>query len=192
MPRISLRKVHIDGQEWKWYVRGWSASKPKNGDNLVIFDFEKKRYEIEKNVFSHLMNKVVSYRPEMGSLPPGDVVTFIRTFILPLQVVDVGENISMMMTDGFIEFAVADMDRMEDHWWFSRLHVKDHWQRKGYGSWLVDRLKNLARGKPIFVVHGGYDFPREAQVAFYISCGFVEQTEGRFAGGMLYVEKRKG
>ena len=171
--------------------------KPDENTHPVIFDPERKRYEIDGDLYASLIEKATSFCPDVSSIPPGDIVTFIRTFILPLQVTDTKAYVSLTMTDGlssggFISFAVADMDRMEDHWWFSRLHVKDAWQRKGYGSWLVDRLKSLARGIPIFVVPGGYDFPHEAQVAFYTSCGFVEQSEGKFAGGMLYVAKRKG
>lgn len=190
--RISPRNVHVCEQVWKWYVKI---------ENLVLFDPDKKRYEIDKDVFYHLMRKdYAGFRasfPPGSSITPGDVAEFIETFVMPLQIVETETYVSLTMTDGlssggFTSFAVADMDKMEDHWWFSRLHVNGPWQRLGYGTWLVDRLKSLAKGKPIFVVPGGYDFPREAQIAFYTSCGFVEQTEGKFAGGMLFTKKRKG
>jgi len=108
---------------------------------------------------------------------------------LSFRVVATDTNVSVMLVnDSGRCVAIADMDRTDqidadnnDIWWLARLNVKPEYQRKGYGTILIDKLKENAKGLRIIVTPGGYNTPFEIQHDFYESCGFVDQEEGLMA-----------
>lgn len=69
--------------------------------------------------------------------------------------------------------AVADMDRMSNHWWLARLFVNINYRNKGLGRTLINALRENAGEIPIEVMPGGYDIPKKNQFAFYKKCGFI-------------------
>ena len=77
----------------------------------------------------------------------------------------------------------ADMTRMprvegiEDCWWLARMNLKEQ-RRQGIGTRMMTALKHSAKKRPIVVSPGGYDMPKEEQLAFYQACGFKEAQAG--------------
>lgn len=73
----SLRKVHIDGREWKYYLRGERRGK------LIIFSPDGARHEITRYQYTEV-TKTTAPTWDDGIWPiitPGDVKTYIQQAI---------------------------------------------------------------------------------------------------------------
>lgn len=98
-----------------------------------------------------------------------------------LSVNDNGSTVCVnITTDTSWSIACAEMDDMGDHWWISRVLVRDIFlRRQGLGTQLVKTLQEHSRGQKIIVCPGGYDLDYEQQRSFYESCGFIEVKNGQ-------------
>lgn len=180
MAKPSLRSVHIDGQEWKWYVRGAKrCNEYYNYRSPVIFSPDGERTDVPFEMFVSLLWKTGELPfPNLEAVAPGNIVHFIRTFLIPRQIVATDETFSVMILDGSRSIACLNMDLMEDFWWLARVKVEHPWRKQGYGTWMVETAKAHARDKSILVEPGGYDLTHEEQDRFYESCGFISNGDG--------------
>jgi len=86
------------------------------------------------------------------------------------------EHVSVNLQVGHVGVANASIDHVVDHWWVSRVVVKEPFRRQGFGSRCLMRAVELVRemsSEPIVVAPGGYDVPYEVQRAFYARHDFV-------------------
>jgi len=73
---LSLRKIHIDGQEWKWYLK----------DGVVIFSPEKKRTLVEFGTFElfcrNFYDDFALNKDGRFAITPGRISDYIESEIL--------------------------------------------------------------------------------------------------------------
>lgn len=72
---VTLRKVHIDDRQWKWYIRGSCAY--RSYGNLVVFSPNGKRHEISREMWEPGYDR---YRDEENwpNITPGQVTKYIK------------------------------------------------------------------------------------------------------------------
>lgn len=75
----TLRKIHIDEREWKYYFRGNTR-----GGKLIIFNPNGARHEITQDQYIDVMKrKAPTWDDRLWpAITPGDVKTYIEKIIL--------------------------------------------------------------------------------------------------------------
>ena len=89
------------------------------------------------------------------------------------QYASVTEGIGTCAQMSFMPFASGGGE-----WFLNRCIVHKDQRRQGFGSKMLDILKQHADEYAIVVTPGGYGYPLEDQIAFYESCGFEKCDDG--------------
>jgi len=98
---------------------------------------------------------------------------------MEIEVYSFEEYVSVTVVDGCRPIACANMDLIGDFWYLCRLKVNPENKRQGWGTKMIEKLKEEAGGLPIVVQPGGYaETSMEIKNAFYHSCGFKDFDHG--------------